>query len=74
MEESTALSEKFDEKTLKRAKFCLNTCPMCVLGRKEEKGVFTTMVKLESRLNMCPYCRAYKKVYGVPPYQKPSAL
>ena len=62
---------QFDEKTLKRAEFCMSKCTACVKGRRREKGFWHAMVKLEDTLRLCPWCKAYKKVYGVPAYQNP---
>ncbi len=56
------------DRTLKMAKFCKDTCPGCKMARAKGKGFVYTFVKLESRL--CPMCRAYKKVYGKPAYEK----
>ncbi len=71
VEKDSAEAGKFDEKTLKRANICMNTCTLCKLGRKKDKGFFNTMVKLEVKTKLCPWCRAYEKVYGIPAYQKP---
>lgn len=73
MEESKPLKERFDEKTLKRADFCMNKCPICKGGREKGRGLFYQMTKLEAKTKLCPYCNAYKKVYGVPSYEKPHA-
>ncbi|MDI6874793.1 hypothetical protein [Candidatus Solincola sp.] len=62
---------QWDEKTRKRADFCLNKCTVCKRGREKGGGIFYQLAKLESRLKFCPWCRAYEKVYGVPAYQKP---
>jgi hypothetical protein len=70
-EKDSALNGNFDDKTLKKADFCMNKCTMCKLGRKKDKGFFNAMVKIEAKLKFCPWCRAYEKVYGVPAYQKP---
>ena len=44
------------------AKICLN-CPVCRRSRKLQKGAaFWLTSKVESRL--CPFCRAYERVYG----------
>lgn len=69
MQEGTGV--QWDEKTRKRADFCLNKCTLCKLGRKRGKGLFYQLVKLEAGLKLCPWCRAYEKVYGVPAYQNP---
>jgi hypothetical protein len=70
-ENDAAASGKFDEKTLKKAEFCMNKCTACKVGRDKGKGFFNWVVRLESKLKVCPWCRAYEKVYGVPAYQKP---
>ena len=62
---------EFDEKTLKRAEFCKSKCRVCVKGREAGSGFWYRAVKLEDRLGICPWCNAYRKVYGVPAYQKP---
>lgn len=54
--------------TLKMAKFCRESCPVCTRGREKGKGFLYTMIKLEE--NICPFGRAYKKVYGIPPHEK----
>jgi hypothetical protein len=69
VEEKTT-ADQHSEKTMKRADFCMNKCTACKLARKKEKGFWFWLVKLEA--GMCPMCRAYKKVYGVPAYQKPA--
>lgn len=66
------LKQKFDEKTLKRAEFCNSKCPICVIGRKNENGLMNKLVRLEAKSKMCPWCRAYEKVYGIPAYEKHS--
>ena len=71
MEENSAGIEQFDEKTRKRADFCLNKCTACKVGREKGKGFFNWVVRLEHKLGFCPWCRAYEKVYGVPAYEKP---
>ncbi|MBL7153376.1 MAG: hypothetical protein ISS79_06640 [Phycisphaerae bacterium] len=53
------------EETTKRqkwmARMCAN-CTLCKYARKKQKGLIYRIVKLESRI--CPFCRAYEKVYG----------
>lgn len=51
------------------AKFCKDTCPLCTRARERGQGVLYNIVKLEEPL--CPACRSYKKVYGVPAHQNP---
>ena len=44
------------------AKVCLN-CPVCRRARSQQKGVAYWMTsKVESKV--CPFCRAYERVYG----------
>lgn len=71
MGDKETAAKEFDEKTLKKAEFCLKGCPMCRIGREKGKGVLFGMVKVEAKLKLCPWCRAYEKVYGVPAYEKP---
>lgn len=48
------------------ARVCLN-CPVCRRARKKQKGLaFWLTSRAESRL--CPFCRAYKRVYGRRPH------
>lgn len=70
-QEEEATTPEVDEKLQKRADFCLNTCPVCKIGRDKGKGFMYQMTKLESKLGLCIWCNAYKKVYGVPAYEKP---
>lgn len=62
---------QFDEKTLKKAEFCNSKCPMCVGPREKGRGILYRMLKVEAKVGLCPYCNAYKKVHGVPAYEKP---
>jgi len=50
------------------AGFCKNTCPVCTRAREKGEGLLYNFVKLEEQL--CPACRSYKKVYGVPAHKK----
>jgi hypothetical protein len=68
-----AESGKWDEKTLRRADFCRDKCTVCKLGRKKGRGLFYLVAKAEAKLKVCPWCRAYEKVYGVPSYLEPPA-
>jgi len=50
------------EKERQMAKQCLE-CPVCKKARKNQRGFFFWFVrKIEG--DMCPYCKAYEKVYG----------
>lgn len=68
-EEVTVKTADLDKRTQKWADFCLNRCTPCKKAREKEKGFFYWMVKIEGPI--CPACRAYKKQYGVPAYEKP---
>ncbi len=55
------------EKDRKMAKFCL-TCPVCKHARKQQKGLaFQFVQKIEG--NLCPFCKAYERVYGKKAHQ-----
>ena len=44
------------------AKVCLN-CPACRRARQQQRGAaFWLVQKVESKV--CPFCRAYERVYG----------
>lgn len=50
------------EKDRQRAKQCLK-CPVCNKARVNQKGFsFWFVKKIEG--GVCPYCKAYEKVYG----------
>ena len=49
------------------ARVCLN-CTVCRRARKKQKGAAYWLTrKVESRL--CPFCRAYERVYGRKPHE-----
>jgi len=55
------------EKEKRLAEKCLY-CPLCNYARKKQRGLaFWFLKKVESRL--CPYCRAYEKVYHRPAHE-----
>ncbi|MFZ5563125.1 MAG: hypothetical protein ACOZBW_03680 [Thermodesulfobacteriota bacterium] len=54
--------------TKKMARFCKDSCPVCTRAREKGEGFLYEFVKLEEQL--CPACRSYKKVYGVPAHEK----
>lgn len=68
MAEEKVDTSGFDEKTIKNAEFCRYKCPVCVKGREKGKGFLFWIMKLEA--GICPKCKAYKKVYGVPHWEK----
>jgi CxxC motif-containing protein len=55
------------EKDRQMAQVCVN-CPVCTRARKNQKGLACWFVKtIEGE--MCPYCKAYAKVYGRKPHE-----
>jgi uncharacterized protein CbrC (UPF0167 family) len=57
------MSEKtITEEDIKKAKQCLE-CPVCRHARKKQRGIAFWLVK-HVEGSVCPYCRAYEKVYG----------
>ena len=58
---------KHDKKTVKKAQFCSQKCPICTRAREKGNGFLYTMVKIERKV--CPYCRSYEKVYDKPAYK-----
>lgn len=45
-----------------RAQRCVE-CPVCTHARKKQRGVAFWLVRnIEG--SICPYCKAYEKVYG----------
>lgn len=55
-------SIEITEKDRKMAKKCLE-CPVCSRARKKQKGFAFWFVKTIEG-DMCPFCKAYEKVYG----------
>ncbi len=52
------------------ANVCLN-CPLCRRARRRQRGLAFGLVKhVESRF--CPFCRAYKRVYGRQAHEQPA--
>jgi len=50
------------ERDRKMAQQCL-TCPVCKHARAKQRGIaFWFVKKIEG--GICPFCKAYKKVYG----------
>lgn len=50
------------KRDLARARRCLE-CPVCSRGRQKQRGFFYWIVKRVEG-GVCPYCKAYEKVYG----------
>ena len=56
-----------DEKVIEKATFCKDKCPVCKKARAKGSGILYLLVKLERKI--CPYCRAYEKVFNKPAYE-----
>ena len=54
--------ESISEKDRKMAQRCLD-CKLCTHARAKQKGVAYWFVK-KIEGSICPYCKAYEKVYG----------
>ncbi len=50
------------DKDREMAKKCVE-CPVCKHARTKQKGLIYLFVK-KIEGGMCPYCKAYEKVYG----------
>ena len=51
----------------KLARVCAN-CPLCQRARQQQGGLAFRLVKsLETKV--CPFCRAYERVYGRPAHE-----
>jgi uncharacterized protein CbrC (UPF0167 family) len=56
------VKQKITERDRKMAQHCV-TCPVCKHARKKQKGIaFWFVKKIEG--DLCPFCRAYERVYG----------
>jgi hypothetical protein len=56
------------ESDRRKARVCLR-CPACRHARRAQEGlIFQFVRRVESRL--CPFCRAYEKVYGRKAHQR----
>jgi hypothetical protein len=56
------MSQPVTDKDRKNAEVCARKCTVCKSARMKQKGFPFFIVKIEE--SFCPYCRAYKKVYG----------
>lgn len=63
-----AFMSEHSKMTRKLSSFCKDTCPVCTRAREKGEGLLYNFVKAEEKL--CPACRSYKKVYGVPAHKK----
>ena len=53
---------KISERDRLLAKVCVN-CPVCKHARKRQQGAaFWFVQKIEA--DLCPFCKAYERVYG----------
>ena len=55
-------ASEITEKDRQRAQKCVE-CPVCRRARRNQRGVLFWLVKSVEE-GLCPYCRAYEKVYG----------
>jgi hypothetical protein len=61
------MTENITGKDRAMAAVCVN-CPVCRHARKKQKGlVYLFVRKIEG--DLCPFCRAYEKVYGRKAYE-----
>ena len=61
---------KISEMDRKLAKICL-ICPVCNHARKKQEGLaFKFVQNIEG--NLCPFCKAYERVYGKKAHQPDS--
>lgn len=59
------------DKDREMAQKCVE-CPVCTHARKKQRGFLFWFVK-KIEVGVCPYCKAYEKVYGVKAHE-PSDL
>ncbi|MHC1592634.1 MAG: hypothetical protein ACXQT1_00965 [Methermicoccaceae archaeon] len=59
--------EGTDSELEKRAEFCRSKCPVCTRARADG-GLARWFVKHIDR-KVCPYCRAYEKIYHKKAYE-----
>lgn len=63
------MAESTSEKDRARAQRCVE-CPVCRRARRRQRGIAFWLVKrVEGRV--CPYCRAYERVYGRKAHEPP---
>ncbi len=56
-----------EESLIKKANFCREKCPVCARARKGNR-LAKIFVKYVDR-KICPYCKAYERVYGKKAYE-----
>ena len=61
-EKAKSGKRKITDRDRKMAKFCVS-CTLCRYARKKQKGAaFWFVQKIEGKI--CPFCKAYERVYG----------
>ena len=61
-EKAKSGKRKITDRDRKMAKFCVS-CTLCRYARKQQKGAaFWFVQKIEGKI--CPFCKAYERVYG----------
>jgi hypothetical protein len=68
MDQTIAQSQAITEKDREMARKCIE-CKVCRSARKSQRGLAYWFVKTVEG-GMCPYCKAYEKVYGRKAYEK----
>ena len=64
-------SVEITEKDRELAQKCVE-CPMCSKARRDQRGLAFLFVKFIEG-GLCPYCKAYEKVYGRKAHEPDSA-
>lgn len=62
-------ADNITEKDRRMAEKCVQ-CPVCRRARERQRGLAFWFVKLLER-GLCPYCRAYEKVYSRKAHEPP---
>jgi hypothetical protein len=61
------MATEITERDRQMARKCLE-CPVCKTARRKQRGIAFWFVKSVEG-NVCPYCKAYEKVYGKKAYE-----
>ncbi|MGY0288710.1 MAG: hypothetical protein ACUX7D_08185 [Candidatus Methanodesulfokora washburnensis] len=61
------MANKYEEELIKKAGFCKEKCPICTRARKGNR-LARVFVKYVDR-KICPYCKAYERIYGKKAYE-----
>ncbi len=59
--------ESIKNKARKMAQKCVE-CPVCIKARETQKGLAYWFVKYID-IHICPFCKAYERVYGRKAYE-----